>query len=146
MHYGIESPSGDVAASTMVLGSLAIVLCSQLAGAWRLATAVFVVGVVVAIATSLIMVGVHSISEVMVGTLVGMLTLVWFFRTYRRLEHPRLNVLLLSVAAITILVVLHGAHLPAEKMLRKWSRLIRTETPICKPFGVTQPGIRHLFH
>lgn len=105
---GMVSPSGHGAASTMVLGSLAVVVCSRLAGTWRLAAALTVIGMVAAITTSRVMVGVHSISEVVVGTLVGVLTLFWFFRTYRRSEHPPLNVALLSVAAIAILVVLHG--------------------------------------
>lgn len=142
---GMVGPSGHAAASTMVLGSLAVVVCSRIAGTWRIAAALAVIAMVAAIATSRVMVGVHSISEVVVGTLVGFFTLFWFFRTYRRLEHPPLNVALLSVAAIAMLVLLNGAHLPVETILRKWSRLIRMQTNICKPFGGTHSAIEHLF-
>lgn len=142
---GMVSPSGHAAASTMVLGSLAIVVCSRLAGTWRVTAALAVTAMIAAIAISRVMVGVHSISEVVVGTLVGTLSLTWFFRSYRRLEHPPLNVALLSLAAIAMLVLLHGTHLPVETILRKWSRLIRVQTNICKPFQPIHSTIEHLF-
>jgi membrane-associated phospholipid phosphatase len=113
---GILSPSGHTSMSTTVYGAFAIVSARQ-APDWR-RLLIFAAGglVIISIAISRIVLGMHSPPEVVLGLLVGMVALVIFALRYIRLGSTALNLPLLLAISCLILLILHGARLPAPRI------------------------------
>jgi len=108
----IHTPSGHVAAATVVAGGLAAVLLGRRASVLPLAALVaLVVGI------SRIMLGAHSPQEVLLGALVGMAGASALLLLAGKLP-PALNVRRIAVIAVAVVVVFHGLHLPAEAHIR----------------------------
>lgn len=129
---GILSPSGHTSMSTTVYGAFAIVSARQ-AAQWRRPLIVAVCGLLImVIAISRVMLGMHSPPEVMLGLLVGILALAIFALRYLRLAPAALNLPLFLFVSVAVLLVLHGEHLPAEQMIRHLASLIRTTTQVCR--------------
>jgi membrane-associated phospholipid phosphatase len=122
----IHTPSGHVAAATVVAGGLAALLLGRLATALPLA----VLGATV-IGVSRMMLGVHSLPEVLLGALVGLVGTTALLLLAGRLP-PSLNVRRIAVIAVAVVVVFHGMHLPAEAHIRS------TAFRVAKIFGVCQ--------
>ena len=129
---GILSPSGHTSMSTTVYGAFAIVSARQ-AAQWRRPLIVAVCTLLITvIATSRVMLGMHSPPEVVLGLLVGILALAIFALRYLRLAPAALNLPLFLFVSVAVLLVLHGEHLPAEQMIRHLASLIRTRTQVCR--------------
>jgi len=129
---GILSPSGHTSMSTAVYGAFAIVSAQQ-AAQWRRPLIVAVCGLLImVIAISRVMLGMHSPPEVMLGLLVGILALAIFALRYLRLAPAALNLPLFLFVSVALLLVLHGEHLPAEQMIRHLASLIRTTAQVCR--------------
>lgn len=108
----IRTPSGHVAAAAVVAGGLASLLVRHRVSVLPLAgLAAVVVGV------SRLVLGAHSLPEVVVGALVGLagaLGMVWLAGPVPE----RLNARRIGLAAVLVLAVFHGLHLPAEAEIR----------------------------
>jgi membrane-associated phospholipid phosphatase len=128
---GLVSPSGHASMSTMVYGALGIVAARQ-APRWQ--QPVIVLGswlFVGAIAISRVVLGAHSYPEVGIGLLVGAAALCLFAVPYFRLREGPLNVALLVALSVATVLVLHGAHLPVEKLLHRFAFFGRIAAGIC---------------
>ena len=84
------------------------------------------------IALSRVMLGMHSPPEVILGLLVGILALGIFAFRYFQLTPAALNLPLFLSATCVVLFILHGAHLPAEQLIRHLASLIRTSAHVCR--------------
>jgi len=132
---GLVSPSGHAAIALAVYGMATIVLASWVSGWWRISLAVAAVILVTGIAVSRVLLGAHTVAEVVVGLLVGGAALGIFAFTYRwpaRRRLGRLNLLLLGLALVVPLIALHGERLPAERWIRQAALMLRTEVGICR--------------
>lgn len=125
------SPSGHAAASTFVFASLALVVHTQTAARWRALFIVFAATAIFSIAISRVAIGAHSVPEVITGFLVGSLCFTFFAFQYRILPHPRFNIGMFGALMLLLAISLHGANLPVEKLLQKWSGTLRTQTALC---------------
>lgn len=106
--YYIHSPSGHVAAATMVAGGLALLLLRRPPSVLPLAVlAAVVVGI------SRILLREHSFSEVMIGAMVGLVGATGLLWSAGPVP-DKLNVKYVAVVAIIVVAVMHGLHLPAE--------------------------------
>ena len=128
---GVVSPSGHAGMSTAVYGALGIIAARQ-APRWQqpgivLASWLFIG----AIALSRVVLGAHSYAEVGLGLLVGAAALCLFALPYFRLRKAPLNLALLFGLAAAIVLVLHGAHLPVEKLLHKFAFFSRAAAGVC---------------
>lgn len=115
---GINSPSGHTAAAAMTYGGVAAVLGAS--GALVLALSG---GAAVLFGISRIAIGAHSLPEVVVGAIAGVIGAV----LVARLAGPRparLRGAVLLVALIAVLALFHGVHLHAEPTIGRLGRLL----------------------
>jgi membrane-associated phospholipid phosphatase len=114
----IHSPSGHTASAAVVYGGL---LSLALPRANPLARAALILVPTVVIAITRVMLGAHSVAEVISGGAVGFFGAWVMFGLVgarpQTLPRRRLRVLV-SAAALVIIVGLHGRHMPAELSIR----------------------------
>lgn len=113
----LHSPSGHTSLSTLVYGALTLAVAMVVTGWKRMV--IFGLGAmfVAAVGISRILIHVHSITEVVVGSLIGVSALALFASQFwpRRPAEPRLQAML--VASVALMVMLNGQDLHAEGML-----------------------------
>ncbi len=122
----INTPSGHVAAATVVVGGLAALLLRRPGIAFPLALLAAVV-----IGGSRLMLGVHSVPEVMVGALVGLggatVLLVLAGSAPPGLDTKRIVLIVVAIA-----VLFHGLHLPAEAHIRSTALRLAKMLSVCQ--------------
>ena len=113
----LHSPSGHTSLSTLVYGTLTLAMAAASIG-WRRA-AIITAGAsfIAGIGISRVLVHAHSVREVVVGSIIGLVALALFARRFWR--HPpmesRLRALILTSAVL--MVLLNGQALRAEEFL-----------------------------
>jgi membrane-associated phospholipid phosphatase len=127
---GIHTPSGHVAAATVVAGGLAGLLLRGRAAAMLLAgLAALVIGI------SRLVLGLHSPAEVLIGACVG-LAGAWVLLTLAGPRPARLDPRRVAVIAAIVALIFHGLHLPAEAHIRL------TAWRVAQVLGVCQSDMR----
>jgi membrane-associated phospholipid phosphatase len=120
-----HSPSGHVAAATVVAGGLAAFMT-------RRGSSVLPVAVVVALVIGLsrLVLGFHTLPEVIVGGLIGLTGAAML----RRFADPpvRLRVSPLVLAVVVVALVFHGLHMPAEAAIRHTAFRMTVWIPACR--------------
>ena len=130
----IRSPSGHVAAATVVAGGLVALLTRRRASILPVAILAAVV-----IGVSRLVLGAHSVPEVVLGALVGLagaVALMALTGAPPALRSGRVFAVVILVAAL-----FHGTHLPAEAAIRHSaiSMLLRS---VCQSeAGLKVPGV-----
>ena len=112
----IESPSGHTAAAGVIYGTIFAFATERLFGRTPL-TLLAVLVVIAAVGVSRVLLGAHTVGEVMVGAGVG---LAAAFLLLRGAGSPRQGkaVTFVLLPATALLFLLHGLHLPAEAAIR----------------------------
>lgn len=112
----LRSPSGHTAAGTAIYGGLLAMLARRATGhgGWTAACALFVALV---IGASRLALGAHTGVEVAVGGAVGVCGALAIER-FAGMPPPRLRTSRVAAVAVFVLVLLHGAHMPAEAAIR----------------------------
>lgn len=127
----VVSPSGHAGMSTAVYGALGIITAHQ-APRWQQPAIVLASWLFVgAIALSRVTLGAHSYAEVGLGLLVGAAALCLFAVPYFKLRKAPLNLALLGALSVATVLILHGARLPVEKLIRRFASFGRAATGIC---------------
>ncbi len=132
----VHSPSGHVAAATVVSGGLAAMFSRRRASILPAAMlAAIVIGV------SRIVLGMHSLPEVVIGASIGLAGAAAFLR----LAGPPPQLKLAPLVGVTVLVTVlfHGMHLPAEAAIRHTAFRAAQYIPACRgtpPFIRPTPG------
>ncbi len=123
----IHTPSGHVAAATVVAGGLAALLLRRRVAALPLAAlAAIVIGV------SRLALGMHSTAEVLIGAGVG-LAGAWALLLLAGQTPPGLNAQRIALATVVVVAVFHGQHLPAEAQIRSTAWRIAHMLSVCQP-------------
>jgi membrane-associated phospholipid phosphatase len=123
---GLRTPSGHVAAATVVAGGLAALLLRRP----RPALLAAVVAAVV-IGVSRLALGAHSTPEVMVGAgvgLIGALTLIGLAGA----PPETLDARRVAMIAAVVALVFHGLHLPAEAHIRSTALRLSHLLGVCQ--------------
>jgi membrane-associated phospholipid phosphatase len=120
----IHSPSGHVAAATVVSGGLAAMLTRRRASILPVAVLAAIV-----IGLSRLVLGMHSLPEVVVGALIGLAGAVALMRFSG--PSPRLQIAPL-IAVIVVAALFHGLHLPAEAAIRHTAFRAAQYIPACR--------------
>jgi membrane-associated phospholipid phosphatase len=109
----ITSPSGHASMSTLVYGSLALIVGAEAAPWQRFATATIGAAAIIGIALSRVTLGAHSVGEVVLGLAIGGCALALFARRYLEAPPAARKIGPLAVAIAVIMMLLHGhsAHL-----------------------------------
>lgn len=130
----LYSPSGHVAAASVVAGGMAILLLR-----WRPSVLPLAILAALVVGISRILLGMHSLPEVVVGAMVGLAGatfLLWAAGPVPASLSTR------SVVAVSALVVvlMHGFHLPAEAHITRYALHMRhtmgCETPPLSIFSL----------
>lgn len=116
--YGLHSPSGHTALSLSVYGTLAALIGNQLKSHYRFIPAGIMIPLAALIAVSRVVLGYHTIPEVMAGLAIGTLTLLLTVTRLRKVELKAFNPALFLGIMLLIAVPLHGVRLPAESLIQ----------------------------
>ncbi|HXW64736.1 MAG TPA: phosphatase PAP2 family protein [Burkholderiaceae bacterium] len=120
----LVSPSGHACLSAAVFGSLGVVAAAGRGALARLVIALLVALAVAIIASSRVLIGVHTWTEVIVGLLVGVLALVLFAWSYTRSAPPRIELVTFGVTLLATMMLTFGIRLPGESIIRHVARNI----------------------
>lgn len=121
----VHSPSGHVAAATVVSGGLAALLFRQRASILPVALLAAVV-----IGVSRLVLGMHSLPEVVVGALIGLAGAAALLRLAG--PPPRLRIAPLIAVIVVVAGLFHGLHLPAEAAIRHTAFRAAQFIPACR--------------
>ena len=114
-----HSPSGHTSLSTLVYGSLTLVVARSLAN-WRRWLAVLAgASFIACIAISRIIVHAHSIPEVLLGSLLGLAALSLFASAYLRDTPTKTYLVPLIAISAMLVILLNGHELRAEEFLHR---------------------------
>jgi membrane-associated phospholipid phosphatase len=132
----VHSPSGHVAAATVVTGGLAVMFTRRRASILPAAVLAAVV-----IGVSRLVLGMHSLPEVVVGAVIGLGGAV----ALMRLSGPaptRLRVAPLALVVVVVATVFHGLHLPAEAAIRHTAFRAAQFIPACRDTPIFERASR----
>jgi membrane-associated phospholipid phosphatase len=121
----IHSPSGHVAAATVVSGGLAAMLTRRRASILPVAVLAAIV-----IGLSRLILGLHSLPEVAVGALIGLAGAVALLRFAG--TPPRLQIAPIFAVIVVVAALFHGLHLPAEAAIRHTAFRAAQYIPACQ--------------
>jgi membrane-associated phospholipid phosphatase len=127
----LVSPSGHATMTTVVYGSLTLLLSSSLPRSFRMSLAVAATLLVAAIAVSRFVLGAHDVSEVMVGLAIGLAGLAGFRRVLLAQGPVVLPVMWLAGGATVVIAMFHGIRLPIEHAVRALADLLHLVPPWC---------------
>jgi membrane-associated phospholipid phosphatase len=127
----VHSPSGHVAAATVVTGGLAALLTHRRGSILPAA-----VLAAIAIGISRLVLGVHTVPEVIVGAVIGLAGAAVLLRLAG--PPPRLKIAPLIAVIVVVAMVFHGLHLPAEAAIRHTALRITQFIPACRGTPVFQ--------
>ena len=129
----LRSPSGHVASAAVVCSGVVALQAGRLRMGAISAAASAALAVAAVIGATRVLLGAHSISEVVVAAGVGGAGAVAFARLSGRhlLEKSGLPI---AVAAAAVLILFHGSHLPAEAVIQSAAAdTLRQWVPACRP-------------
>lgn len=126
--WRLHSPSGHTAAAAVMSAGLAALVWRRPGMIW--AAALTGAGV---IAATRVLLGFHSVPEVLVGGAIGLVGAALFTRTLR--PPPAGGRLVPVLAAIVLAFFLHGARLPAEAAIARASVQVLDFIPACRVAG-----------
>ncbi len=121
----VHSPSGHVAAATVVTGGLAAMFTRRRASILPAAVLAAVV-----IGVSRLVLGAHSLPEVVVGATIGLAGAVALLRFSG--PPPRLRIAPLVPVVVVVAAMFHGLHLPAEAAIRHTAFRAAQFIPACR--------------
>jgi membrane-associated phospholipid phosphatase len=121
----VHSPSGHVAAATVVSGGLAAMLTRR---EGTILPAAMIAALVIGF--SRIVLGMHSLPEVIIGALVGLAGAAALLRFAGR--PPNLRLYPLVAVVVIVAGVFHGMHLPAEAAIRHTAFRAAQYIPACR--------------
>jgi membrane-associated phospholipid phosphatase len=130
----VHSPSGHVAAATVVAGGLTALLTRHRASILPVALLAAVV-----IGVSRLVLGMHSLPEVVLGAVVGLAgaaALLALAGPPPTLRPGRVFAVVVIVAAL-----FHGMHLPAEAAIRHTAFSAARMLSVCQPAMAEAPGV-----
>lgn len=137
----MRSPSGHVAGSVAIYGGLAALLWTSAPGRLRVVVAVATVMLCVGIAMSRVIVHAHTIPEVVLGGLIGLIVPVRMLRAPR--PHPDLRrpitiAGLVAIPIVALVVLTPQVRLSSEPLIQFASRWLSNRSGIC-PVPINAP-------
>lgn len=121
----VHSPSGHVAASSVVAGGLAVMLTRRRASILPAAVLTAIM-----IGISRLVLGMHSLPEVIIGAIIGIAGAVALIHYAGK--PPRLKPAPLIAVTVIVAMLFHGLHLPAEAAIRHTAYLAGQFIPACR--------------
>jgi membrane-associated phospholipid phosphatase len=127
----LQSPSGHTSFSMLIYGGIALVIAAQSTGWQRFMVLAGAAGLVGGIAISRILLGAHSLEEVLLGMAIGSIAIAVFARGYLGHRPGGLALRPLVMTLVLLSVLLHGQELHAEEMLHAIGRYLHLGGMAC---------------
>ena len=123
--WHLQSPSGHAAAATMLAGGIVCLITARapLAIAGGLA-----IGTIIGITRLALQV--HSVAEVALGVVVGLIGVASLARMIG--QPPKLRLVPMAAVVVAIVGLFHGLHLPAETAIRDGALQAGIIAPFCR--------------
>jgi membrane-associated phospholipid phosphatase len=128
----VHSPSGHVAAATVVAGGLAAMLTRHRA---TIVPAAVLAAIVIGV--SRLALGAHTLPEVIVGALIGLAGAAALLR-FAGTPPPTLRIAPLLAVIVIVAAICHGLHLPAEAAIRHTAFRFTEFIPACRGTPIFQ--------
>jgi membrane-associated phospholipid phosphatase len=128
----VHSPSGHVAAATVVTGGLAALLTRHRT---TILPAALLAAVVIGV--SRLILGAHTLPEVIVGALIGLAGAATLLRVAGT-PPPTLRIVPLIAVIVVVAALFHGLHLPAEAAIRHTAFRVTQFIPACRGTPILQ--------
>jgi membrane-associated phospholipid phosphatase len=129
---GLRSPSGHTGLSVLVYGGVAVIFAMERIAKWeRIVIGLTGIGLAASIGISRILLGKHSVVEVLVGFLFGLSSLAVFCFGYGRSAKNRGALLPLVVVIIAALALLHGREFSLEQLFQFLSTRLQVRALAC---------------
>jgi membrane-associated phospholipid phosphatase len=128
---GILNPSGHMAMSTAVYGSLAALLSCSLPARFRWLLVALAGVLAGGIGVSRVVLHAHTATDVACGFAIGLLAAILFDRLLRAEPVSRLQVSWLSLAALAVIAGMHGSRWPIEDTVHRVVAVFRDAVPQC---------------
>ena len=122
----VISPSGHMAMSTAVYGSLALLITASPSSQNRRLVMVAAAIVIFAIGWSRVVLHDHSRSEIALGFIVGGAGMVLFWRMLGQSRIPALRLKWLVIGCAALVAVLHGTRLVVEPEIKRLAWHLRS--------------------
>jgi membrane-associated phospholipid phosphatase len=129
--FDIRSPSGHTAFSMTIYGCLFLMCGAEQSSKLRLTWQMLLILLIPLIAASRVMIGSHSIAEVVVGAGVGAMSMACFWLLARRLPDASAPVPAIIGTLVLLAVLTHGLHLDAEQLIQLVADRIAHRTGLC---------------
>lgn len=128
----LHSPSGHTSISVTFYGCCGLMMSTDKDRWSRMALVAGSAAIAVAVATSRVVLEVHTIADVIAGFLIGTLCVAWFESRY--LRQPGLSLPWQPMLAALCLVALamHGRHWNVEGVIAHIARLLQASLPFCR--------------
>lgn len=126
--YGLHSPSGHSALSFAVLGTFALLLRERLPGIYRYVPSVLLLSLAFTISLTRVLLRFHTGVEVIIGSAIGILILLFIWRGLARTKPHPFNPKAAIIAALVIVFMLHGIRLPAEDVIKLFAHHFKLYT------------------
>lgn len=127
----LHSPSGHTAFSTLIYGTLALLVASHVRGWRQWAAAAAGAGLVGAVAITRLLLGVHTVAEVLLGLMMGLAGLALFRGHPLERFGGRAPLKPLLFAAVLLVAILDGHQLRAEEVLHAISTYLFAKSGVC---------------
>jgi membrane-associated phospholipid phosphatase len=128
----LRSPSGHTGFSVLVYGGIAVILAREIRSrGWRIAVTALGIAVVVVVATTRLLLGLHSPAEIALGALIGAAGLAAFSRVYRVSRGGRGRLAPLGLLLILVAAAFHGWELRIEDYLQGISAALGVRPMAC---------------
>lgn len=127
----IHSPSGHAALSSATFVVLSTVAASQIKGWARWLPLAVALVLVAAIAATRVILSMHTVDEVIVGSIVGLIAGMLGSVPIVRSTAPRFRLPSFLLVLILTMALMDGFRLPAEELIRYISLLVQSEVSFC---------------
>lgn len=127
----LHSPSGHVAVSTATYSMMTAIVTAGMRRWQRWAAWLCTATLIFVIAASRVLLGFHSPEEVAVGLIAGIAAYHLVRALLLNREAVRLNGRALVLAAVVIVVMVHGISFPAEHMIQWLAAQIGSKMKVC---------------
>ena len=117
--HNLHSPSGHTSLSILIYGALALVIVVDGGNLRRVVMIGGGAGLIFAIAASRLLLDMHSMPEIALGLMIGVVGLTVFGYGYLRCRPEVVRLSPLLVSAVVLISTLHGSQLRAEEVLHR---------------------------
>jgi hypothetical protein len=127
----LNSPSGHAAISAAVLGTLSFVVETQIRDWRRFIAPAIAIALILVIAATRVLLGAHTVQEVVVGLACGTLVAIPAILLLRRWQVVRVRLGVLLIAIGVTAAATDGIRAPAEEFVSYVANLVHRTVPAC---------------